>query len=139
MFDCPDAVHEAMDMATTIYEQYYDFLENEQLLLPTNDLSPLAPADWTYEQAAFLLDRTGFGGTDHGAAAPMFVIGKGVKPGYHGDFPSLIDLDDGDLKMTTDLRSVYANVLEEWIGLDSAAGILKGDYSALGLFRTVKA
>jgi uncharacterized protein (DUF1501 family) len=68
----------------------------------------------------------------------MFVIGKGVKPGYHGDFPSLIDLDDGDLKMTTDFRRVYASVLEEWMGPDSAASILKGDYSPLGLFRTIK-
>ncbi len=41
MFDCPDAVHEAMEMATRVYEQYYDFLEEEELLLPTNGLSPL--------------------------------------------------------------------------------------------------
>lgn len=41
MYDCPDALHEVMEMATTVYEQYYDFLEKEQLLLPTNGLSPL--------------------------------------------------------------------------------------------------
>jgi hypothetical protein len=41
MFDCPDAVHEAMEMATQVYERYYDFLEKEHLLLPTNGLSPL--------------------------------------------------------------------------------------------------
>ena len=44
MFDCPDAVHEAMELGTRVYEQYYDFLEEEQLLLPTNGLSPL-PAE----------------------------------------------------------------------------------------------
>jgi hypothetical protein len=41
MYDCPDAVHEAMEMATTVFEQYYDFLEEEKLLLPTNGFSPL--------------------------------------------------------------------------------------------------
>lgn len=41
MYDCPDAVHEAMEMATRVYERYYDFLENEQLLLPTNGFSSL--------------------------------------------------------------------------------------------------
>jgi hypothetical protein len=48
MFDCPDAIHEAMEMATRIYEQYYDFLEKEQLLLPTNGLSPLAQESYAF-------------------------------------------------------------------------------------------
>jgi uncharacterized protein (DUF1501 family) len=54
-------------------------------------------------------------GTDHGAAAPMFLIGGGIKPGLLGKHPSLIDLDNGDLKFSTDFRSVYASVLEEWL------------------------
>lgn len=41
MYDYPDELHEAMDMAATVYEQYYDFLENEGLLLPTNGISPI--------------------------------------------------------------------------------------------------
>ena len=41
MFDCPEKVHEVMDMATTVYEQYYDFLEKEKLLLPTVGTSPI--------------------------------------------------------------------------------------------------
>lgn len=48
MYDCPDAVHQAMEMATRIYEQYYDFLEKEQLLLPTNGLSPLAQESFAF-------------------------------------------------------------------------------------------
>lgn len=48
MFDCPDAVHEAMEMATQVYESYYDFLEKEQLLLPTNGLSPLAQESFAF-------------------------------------------------------------------------------------------
>lgn len=48
MYDCPDAVHEAMDMATRVYEQYYDFLEAENLLLPTNGFSPLAQESFAF-------------------------------------------------------------------------------------------
>jgi uncharacterized protein (DUF1501 family) len=55
------------------------------------------------------------GGTDHGTAAPMFLIGGGVKPGLFGKHPSLIDLDNGDLKFNTDFRSVYATVLDKWL------------------------
>jgi len=55
------------------------------------------------------------GGTDHGAAAPMFVLGGAVKPGLFGKCPSLTDLDRGDLKFNTDFRSVYGTVLDQWL------------------------
>jgi uncharacterized protein (DUF1501 family) len=55
------------------------------------------------------------GGTDHGAAAPMFVIGGGVKAGLFGKYPSLTDLDHGDLKFNTDFRSVYGTILDRWL------------------------
>jgi uncharacterized protein (DUF1501 family) len=58
-------------------------------------------------------------GTDHGVAGPMFLLGDGVKGGLHGKHPSLTDLDDGDLKMQVDFRSVYATVLERWMGMDA--------------------
>ena len=58
-------------------------------------------------------------GTDHGAAAPLFVLGGGVKPGLYGAYPSLTDLHDGDLKFSTDFRSVYATALERWLGVPS--------------------
>lgn len=56
-------------------------------------------------------------GTDHGAAAPMFVVGNKVKAGLQGKYPSLApaDLLNGDLKFTTDFRTVYAGVLEQWL------------------------
>ncbi len=62
------------------------------------------------------------GGTDHGAAAPMFVIGNKVKAGLLGKYPSLApaDLFQGDLKYTVDFRSVYAGVLENWLKTSSA-------------------
>ncbi len=55
-------------------------------------------------------------GTDHGTAAPMFLFGPMVRPGLVGSHPSLKDLDDGDLKFGTDFRSVYAAILEDWMG-----------------------
>ena len=54
-------------------------------------------------------------GTDHGAAAPMFVLGGAVKPGLFGKHPSLTELDHGDLKFSTDFRSVYGSVLDRWL------------------------
>ena len=60
-------------------------------------------------------------GTDHGAAAPMFLAGSGLKPGPCGVHPSLTDLDDGDLRHHTDFRQVYASVLEQWLKIESEA------------------
>ena len=56
-------------------------------------------------------------GTDHGAAAPMFVVGERVKAGLLGQYPSLApaDLFQGDIKYTVDFRTVYASVLENWL------------------------
>jgi uncharacterized protein (DUF1501 family) len=57
-------------------------------------------------------------GTDHGTAGPVFVVGDSVKGGFVGEQPSLTDLDQGDLKFTTDFRSVYATVLASVLGAD---------------------
>jgi uncharacterized protein (DUF1501 family) len=61
-------------------------------------------------------------GTDHGAAAPMFIVGEKVKSGLLGKYPSLApaDLFQGDMKFTTDFRTVYAGVLEAWLKTPSA-------------------
>ena len=59
-------------------------------------------------------------GTDHGAAAPMFLIGSRVKGGLYGGLPDLADLQDGDLKFKVDFRDVYATALDNWMGGDSA-------------------
>lgn len=68
-------------------------------------------------------------GTDHGAAAAMFLFGP-VKPGVHGAHPSLKDVFGGGgdwLKPTTDFRSVYATVLEKWLAIPSQ-GVLGQQY-----------
>lgn len=63
--------------------------------------------------------ENGSRGTDHGSAAPMFLVGGQVKPGLVGDHPSLTALDMGNLKHHTDFRQVYAAVLERWLGVKS--------------------
>jgi uncharacterized protein (DUF1501 family) len=74
------------------------------------------------------------GGTDHGTAEPVFLIGKGLRGGFAGKRPSLTDLDAGDLKFTTDFRSVYATILETWLGTDSKK-IMGRSFPRLPLFQ----
>jgi uncharacterized protein (DUF1501 family) len=80
------------------------------------------------------VEENGSLGTDHGTATPMFVLGKGVKGGFYGKHPSLTDLDDGNLKMTTDFRSVYATMIKEWLGYGDTQAVLKGTFPTLGMF-----
>lgn len=54
-------------------------------------------------------------GTDHGAAAPVFLVGEGVRGGIHGGIPDLTNLDDGDLRHQVDFRDVYACLLRDWL------------------------
>jgi uncharacterized protein (DUF1501 family) len=70
-------------------------------------------------------------GTDHGTAAPLFLMGSAVKGGVYGQHPSLDELDNGNLRFTTDFRSVYATVLEKWLNRPSAS-ILGGTFPTLG-------
>ncbi|MEM7622678.1 MAG: DUF1501 domain-containing protein [Planctomycetota bacterium] len=73
-------------------------------------------------------------GTDHGTAAPVFMFGPMVKAGVANRHPSMTDLDNGDLKYTTDFRTVYAAILEDWMKADSRA-ILEGRYKAAPVIR----
>ena len=74
------------------------------------------------------------GGTDHGTATPMYIVGKKLKGGLYGRPVSLTDLDNGNLKMTTDFRSVYGTMLKEWMGFEDIQRVLKGDFPTLGVF-----
>jgi len=58
-------------------------------------------------------------GTDHGTAAPMFIIGGNNKGTVLGKNPNLSDLDNGDLKYEIDFRSVYATLLQHKMNFDS--------------------
>jgi uncharacterized protein (DUF1501 family) len=70
----------------------------------------------TYSEFGRRVKENGSLGTDHGAASQMFIVTPG-KGGIHGEHPSLTDLDEGDLKFHTDFRSVYATLLEKWLGI----------------------
>jgi len=71
-------------------------------------------------------------GTDHGTAAPLFVIGNQVRGGLHGEQPQLDSLDPtGNLRFKVDFRQVYAEVLDKWLGADSKS-ILGGSYERVG-------
>lgn len=59
------------------------------------------------------------GGTDHGAAAPVYLFGDRIKGGLHGNPPDLKNLVDGDVRFQTDFRQIYASVLENWLGTSS--------------------
>ena len=67
-------------------------------------------------------------GTDHGTAAPLFVLGNAVTGGLLGEPADLSKLDPyGNLQFTVDFRSVYATVLDRWLGAPSAA-VLGGSF-----------
>lgn len=72
-------------------------------------------------------------GTDHGKGSCLFVAGKPVKGGLYGEYPSLTDLDKGDLKYKVDFRSVYTTVIGDWMA-GSAKSVVGGDFDKLGFF-----
>jgi len=74
-------------------------------------------------------------GTDHGTSGPMFIIGDKVNGGYYGDQPSLKNLVNGDLAVTTDFRDVYATLLEKI--LNSPAEQTLGKWSGRTNFMSV--
>ncbi len=71
-------------------------------------------------------------GTDHGEAAPMFLIGGGIKGGLYGEHPSLDALVDGNARFTTDFRSVYTTIVEKWFAR-STDGVIAGSFPTLPL------
>ncbi|MHC4877215.1 MAG: DUF1501 domain-containing protein [Planctomycetota bacterium] len=74
-------------------------------------------------------------GTDHGAAAPVFLAGNQVQPGLVGRHPSLSDLNDGDVRFHTDFRQIYATVLDNWLDVDSKS-ILGGEFTPVAALRS---
>ena len=74
----------------------------------------------TYSEFGRRVNENGSAGTDHGAAAPVIFLGNQINAGLLGTHPSLEDLGDGDLKFTVDFRSLYATVLQDWLGTEPA-------------------
>jgi len=75
----------------------------------------------TFSEFGRRVQENANGGTDHGAAAPMFIVGNKVNAGLLGAYPSLApqDLYQGDIKYNVDFRNVYAAVLENWLNTQS--------------------
>ena len=75
-------------------------------------------------------------GTDHGSGGVAFVIGDGVAGGHYSEYPSL-DADklvEGDLEFNLDFRSIYTEILEDWLEVD-ARPVVKGEYERVGFLR----
>ncbi len=109
---------------------FYNDLRNQGLL---NDTLVLQ-----FSEFGRRITENGSSGTDHGAAAVMLALGGGVRGGLHGTAPNLnasdplnptLENNGGDVTYETDFRSVYARVLETWLGTPSAP-ILGGDFTA---------
>lgn len=72
----------------------------------------------TFSEFGRRVEQNGSAGTDHGTAAPLFVIGKNVKGGVIGSNPDLADLDNnGDIKFQYDFRQIYATLLRDQLGM----------------------
>ena len=84
----------------------------------------------TFSEFGRRVKENGSAGTDHGAASVMFLAGGTVKGGVYGEYPSLTNLDDGDLRMHTDFRSVYATLLDKWLQTPSSP-VLDGSFPHL--------
>lgn len=88
----------------------------------------------TFSEFGRRVAQNGSAGTDHGAAAPLFVMGGHVAGGLHGAHPSLDDLTSGDLKFHTDFRSIYSTILSSWLQA-SPKQILGRDFPSLPLLK----
>ncbi len=105
-------------------EQFYSELERRGL---QNKVTLV-----TFSEFGRRVQENASSGTDHGTASSLFVMGGAVKGGLYGQYPSLEDLDMGNLKFNTDFRDVYSTLLEKWLGVPSQK-ILEGTFSPLPL------
>jgi uncharacterized protein (DUF1501 family) len=108
---------------------FYTDLRNQGLLSDTLILQ--------FSEFGRRISENGSSGTDHGAAAVMMAIGGAVRGGIYGSAPSLnpdpgnptLENNGGDVRHEFDFRSVYARVLDNWLGASSTA-ILGSDFRA---------
>lgn len=105
-----------------------------------NDLELLGVADkvagMTFSEFGRTIASNASIGTDHGAAAPLFVFGKNVIPGVIGanaQIPNQLD-DSADVPMQHDFRSVYASALQDWFGVNNPESILQYEFPILPIF-----
>jgi uncharacterized protein (DUF1501 family) len=91
----------------------------------------------TWSEFGRRISENGSQGTDHGAAAPLFIVGEPVKGGLYGEQPSLTStIDGGNLKYTVDFRSVYQTLIRDWLQGDPKA-VLGASYPELPVIKPV--
>ncbi len=106
---------------------FYDDLSAQGLLGSTLVL--------VYSEFGRRISENGSAGTDHGAGGNMMVLGGAVRGGIYGSAPNLsldpanptLENNAGDVKYETDFRSVYAKILDSWLGSNSVS-VLGADY-----------
>jgi uncharacterized protein (DUF1501 family) len=111
---------------------FYNDLKNQGLFEDTLIL--------TFSEFGRRINENGSGGTDHGAATVMLAVGGRVSGGLYGTAANLssdpknptLENNAGDVHYETDFRSVYAQVIENWLGA-SSVGILGANYKKSGL------
>lgn len=130
--------HSAQNTNTGIYANLLTTL-NDALTAFYNDLNNQGLLSQTlilqFSEFGRRIEENGSQGTDHGAASVMMAIGGSVRGGLYGTAPSLqpdpenptLENSGNDVRYETDFRSVYAKVIDGWLGGDSG-GILKGDF-----------
>jgi uncharacterized protein (DUF1501 family) len=108
---------------------FHDDLQGQALLNNTLIL--------IYTEFGRRISENGSAGTDHGAGGNMMLMGGLVRGGIYGSAPNLnmdpanptLENNNGDVKFETDFRSVYAKILDSWLGSNSVQ-ILGADYRA---------
>lgn len=125
-FDTHSGQGGAQGRHAALLRQYADALKAfyDDLRAQANDARVLT---LTFSEFGRRVRQNASGGTDHGAAAPLFLAGPMVRAGVLNDHPSLSNLDDGDLRYQVDFRSIYAAVLSDWLKADHRP-VLAGSY-----------
>jgi uncharacterized protein (DUF1501 family) len=106
---------------------FYNDIRNQGLASDTTVI--------VYSEFSRRISENGSQGTDHGAAGLMMVLGGSVRGGLYGTAPTLspghptLENSSGDVHYETDFRSVYAKLLDSWLGVNSVP-ILGGDFRA---------
>ncbi len=76
----------------------------------------------TFSEFGRRVEENASSGTDHDKANNIMIFGGDLKkPGIYNDGPDLSNLVYGDLKYQVDFRSVYATVLNKWLGADASS------------------
>ena len=86
----------------------------------------------TFSEFGRRVAQNASGGTDHGTANNVFLMGGSVQPGLWNELPSLTDLDNGDLKYRLDFRNIYATLLDKWLNVSSEK-VLKRPFETLDI------